>query len=118
MPNDSSCEKSKIKSESDHFQTHFYLADVRDLPMPDFLKPFGQKPKPKDKVALKRSIHQQDDGTIFAICATGTSTKDSLLSWVRLLQKNGNPNLENVPVLFKFKSHVNDKALVVAKNDT
>lgn len=84
--------------------------------MPSFLNPFGTQPKPKDKVALKRSIHQQDDGTIFAICATGTSTKDSLLSWVRLLEKQGNPNLANVPILFKFKSPVNDKALVVVNN--
>lgn len=81
--------------------------------MPLFLNPFGEKPQPKNKLALKRSIHQQDDGTIFAICATGTSTKDSLLSWVRLLEKHGNPNLANVSVLFKFKSPVNDKALVV-----
>lgn len=85
--------------------------------MPAFLNPFGQKPKPKNKVALKRSIHQQDDGTIYAICATGTSTKDSLLSWVRLLEQHGNPNLANIPVLFKFKSPVNDKALVVLNDN-
>lgn len=82
--------------------------------MPAFLNVFGEnKEKPaKDKIALKRSIHQQDDGTIYAICATGTSTKDSLLSWIRLLEKNGNPVLSEIPVLFKFKSDVNDKALV------
>uniref|UniRef100_A0A905AUS3 ECSIT C-terminal domain-containing protein n=1 Tax=Glossina morsitans morsitans TaxID=37546 RepID=A0A905AUS3_GLOMM len=43
-----------------------------------------------------RSVHQQDDGTICAICATGTSTKDSLLSWIRLLEANGNPVLSQI----------------------
>lgn len=60
-----------------------------------------------------RSIHQQDDGTIYAICATGTSTKDSLLSWIRLLETNGNPSLAHIPVLFKFRAPVDDKSLVV-----
>lgn len=82
--------------------------------MPEFLNAFGKKKEKqlRDKIALKRSIHQQDDGTIYAICATGTSTKDSLLSWIRLLETHGNPVLAEIPVLFKFKSNVNDKALV------
>lgn len=62
----------------------------------------------KEKIAIKQSIHQQDDGTIYAICATGTSTKDSLLSWVRLLEKT-NPILTQKPVLFKFISNVDDQ---------
>lgn len=81
--------------------------------MPDFLK--FLKPS-ENRIAVKkpkRSIHQQDDGTIYAICATGTSTKDSLLSWIRLLEINGNSSLSHIPVLFKFRSAVNDKALVV-----
>lgn len=65
-----------------------------------------------------RSIHQQDDGTIYAICATGTSTKDSLLSWIRLLEKNGNPRLAYTPVLFTFRAPVDDRALVVVNNQT
>ena len=35
----------------------------------------------------------QEDGTILGCCATGTSTKDSLLSWVRFLQRQ-NPDLQ------------------------
>lgn len=31
--------------------------------------------------------HEQEDGVYYAICATGTSSKDSLLSWIRCLQK-------------------------------
>lgn len=57
-----------------------------------------------------RSVHEQDDGIIYAVCVTGTSSKDSLLSWVRLLQKNGNPILGEVPVLFRFKT--GDRSLV------
>ena len=45
--------------------------------------------------------HEQEDGTILAVCATGTSSKDSLLSWVRLLQME-NPDLENIPILFSL----------------
>jgi len=45
-----------------------------------------------------------------AICATGTSTKDSLLSWIRLLEVNGNPSIGEVPVLFRFRSEVPAKA--------
>lgn len=81
--------------------------------MPQFLKFFS--PTEKEVVVRKpsRSLHQQDDGTIYAICATGTSTKDSLLSWIRLLETNGNPRLAHIPVLFKFRAPVDDKSLVV-----
>lgn len=84
--------------------------DVSEIPMPNILKRFASsKDATKNKVALKRSVHQQDDGTIYAICATGTSTKDSLLSWIRLLEVNGNPNLARTPVLFRFVSKVEDQ---------
>lgn len=86
------------------------------MEVPQFLKFFS--PAEKEVVVKKplRSIHQQDDGTIYAICATGTSTKDSLLSWVRLLETNGNPRLAHIPVLFKFRAPVEDKSLVVVNN--
>ncbi|XP_055617891.1 evolutionarily conserved signaling intermediate in Toll pathway, mitochondrial [Toxorhynchites rutilus septentrionalis] len=72
----------------------------------------------KNKVGFKRSVHEQDDGTIFAICCTGSSTKDSLLSWVRLLQKHGNPYLAQMPVLFRFTSPVPDQLKVAAPDDS
>ena len=31
-------------------------------------------------------MHEQEDGTILAVCATGSSSRDSLLSWVRKLE--------------------------------
>lgn len=72
------------------------------------------RPQP-NKLTLKRSIHDQDDGVIYAVCCTGVSTKDSLLSWVRLLQKDDNPNLENLAILFKFKSPKEKDLVVVTK---
>ena len=49
------------------------------------------------------NVHEQVDGTILGCCATGTSSKDSLLSWVRFLQRD-NPDLENIPILFTLNS--------------
>lgn len=50
----------------------------------NFSVPFFDKPPPKksDKVAMKKTVHEQEDGTILAVAATGTSSKNSLLSWV------------------------------------
>jgi signaling intermediate in Toll pathway protein len=48
------------------------------------------------------SVHEQEDGTILACCATGTSSKDSLLSWIRLLEKEI-PNMNHLQILFNLK---------------
>ncbi|XP_031849443.1 evolutionarily conserved signaling intermediate in Toll pathway, mitochondrial [Nomia melanderi] len=47
--------------------------------------------------------HEQDDGVYYAMCITGTSSKDSLLSWIRCLQIK-NPVLHKIPITFKIKS--------------
>ncbi|EZA62739.1 hypothetical protein DMN91_007686 [Ooceraea biroi] len=57
------------------------------------------------------TVHEQSDGTYFAVCATGTSTKDSLLSWIRCLQKR-NPVLISIPVVFKLSSSTKDKMFI------
>ena len=49
------------------------------------------------------NIHEQEDGTILACCATGTSSKDSLLSWIRFMQRD-NPDMEGIPILFTLSS--------------
>lgn len=49
----------------------------------------------------ERTIHEQDDGTILAMCVTGTSTKESLVTWIRCLQRT-NPALEQIPIVFKL----------------
>lgn len=90
--------------------TSCYFLDVADINVPLFGRPSVKKQYQVGKV---RSVHQQDDGTIFAICATGTSTKDSLLSWIRLLEANGNPALGEIPVLFRFHSKVGEKAIQI-----
>ncbi|OQR66670.1 evolutionarily conserved signaling intermediate in Toll pathway [Tropilaelaps mercedesae] len=62
---------------------------------------FGEKPKPSHDLSLLPSVHEQTDATIYAVCSTGTSSRDSLLSWLRLLQ-NTNPCLGRLPVVFKL----------------
>lgn len=84
------------------------FSDVGNLKLSEY----GWTKSKKKEIAIKRSLHEQRDGTIYAICATGTSTKDSLLSWIRLLERNGNPCLEQIPVLFKFRSPVAENQLV------
>lgn len=86
------------------------------MQIPNFLKFMSPKEKQVEVRKPNRSIHQQDDGTIYGICATGTSTKDSLLSWIRLLELNGNPSLAQIPVLFAFSTPVDDRSLVVLNN--
>lgn len=50
------------------------------------------------------SVHEQEDGVIYSVCATGTSSKDSLLSWIRHLEIDGNPILAKVPIVFTLRS--------------
>lgn len=57
----------------------------------------------KKEIVPAPTVHEQNDGTYFAMCATGTSTKDSLLSWIRCLQKQ-NPILNVIPIVFKVAS--------------
>ncbi|KYN44306.1 Evolutionarily conserved signaling intermediate in Toll pathway, mitochondrial [Trachymyrmex septentrionalis] len=60
------------------------------------------------EIILPPTIHEQNDGTYFAMCATGTSTKDSLLSWIRCLQEK-NPVLTVIPVVFKLMSSTREQ---------
>lgn len=59
------------------------------LVISNFRVPFFDKPIPKksDKIAKKKTVHEQEDGTILAVAATGTSSKNSLLSWVLIFNK-------------------------------
>lgn len=75
------------------------LDDVSNLS----LHMFGL-PKPAGELLMSPStVHEQDDGTVMAMCATGTSSKDSLLSWIRFLQRT-NPKLSEIPVVFTLRS--------------
>ncbi|XP_043594572.1 evolutionarily conserved signaling intermediate in Toll pathway, mitochondrial [Bombus pyrosoma] len=65
----------------------------------------------KHNFKIPVTIHEQEDGVYYAMCATGTSSKDSLLSWIRCLQKT-NPILEKIPVTFKLKSITNEELYI------
>lgn len=67
---------------------------------------FGEKAEPSQDLSLLPTVHEQSDSTIFAVCSTGTSSRDSLLSWLRLLQKT-NPCLETLPVVFQLLAPTN-----------
>lgn len=82
------------------------LADVSDIKLP-FWKTGRER---SSAVATETTPHEQEDGTIYAVCATGTSSRDSLLSWVRSLEKD-NEVLARIPVLFTLKSPIGDVAL-------
>jgi len=60
----------------------------------------------ENEVAPYPSVHEQEDGCILAVCATGSSSKDSLVSWIRFLQDT-NPRLgKDVSVLFTLRSPI------------
>ncbi|XP_066153021.1 evolutionarily conserved signaling intermediate in Toll pathway, mitochondrial [Euwallacea fornicatus] len=65
---------------------------------------FNFKPPIKNVLKAIPSVHEQEDGVIYALCATGTSSKDSLLSWIRHLELDGNPALTELSIVFKLKS--------------
>ncbi|GFT69529.1 evolutionarily conserved signaling intermediate in Toll pathway, mitochondrial [Nephila pilipes] len=72
--------------------------DISNLP----LYMFGD-PKPKSLTLKPKSVHEQEDATILGMCCTGTSSKDSVLSWIRFLRKS-NPKLDQISVLLKIRS--------------
>lgn len=78
----------------------------------------GQLEEEEEKeISKPRTVHEQDDGTILAIGATGTSSRDSLLSWIRLLQER-NPKLAEIPVLFTQASPIGTVMTVDTEHET
>ncbi|GLV45109.1 ECSIT [Carabus blaptoides fortunei] len=73
--------------------------DVSHIKVPSF-----EIPQAESVVSKVPTLHEQEDGIILAICATGTSSRDSLLSWVRHLEKTGNHILSKAPVVFSVQS--------------
>ncbi|VVC33258.1 Hypothetical protein CINCED_3A018933 [Cinara cedri] len=82
-----------------------------------FHVPFFDQPKISNKVAKKKTVHEQEDGTILAVAATGTSSKNSLLSWIRFLEKDGNPRLTKIPILFTSRSPLGNIEPLVELNE-
>ena len=77
--------------------------DIDDVENVGRLWMYGEKDPKLEGLLPEPNDHEQEDGTILAVCATGTSSRDSLLSWVRFLQRD-NPDMENIPVLFTLHS--------------
>lgn len=93
----------------------FIINILSVLEVNDCVKPKGgiwSKPE-KGAIAEKTSVHQQEDGILLAVCATGTSSRDSLLSWLRSLQPT-NPCLAKIPVLFRLSGSSPDLQDVAA----
>lgn len=91
--------------------TKMFFTDVSNIKVPLFnIAP------PKKHLVIYPSVHEQEDGIIFALCATGTSSKDSLLSWIRHLEKDDNPALGSIPVVFTLKS--GEKEVTVAQEES
>lgn len=52
------------------------------------------------------TVHEQEDGIILGVCCTGTSSRDSIVSWIRFLEET-NPRLgRDISVLFTLKSPI------------
>ncbi|XP_067673383.1 evolutionarily conserved signaling intermediate in Toll pathway, mitochondrial-like [Haliotis asinina] len=77
--------KEEKKEEEDLFNWQGYDSEERGDLLPEW------------------SMHQQEDGTVMAMCITGSASKDSLVTWVRYLQRT-NPMLEHIPVVFKLRT--------------
>lgn len=53
-----------------------------------------------------QTVHEQEDGVILGVCCTGTSSRDSVVSWIRFLEQT-NPRLgKDLSVLFTLKSPI------------
>ncbi|KAK6169132.1 hypothetical protein SNE40_020242 [Patella caerulea] len=61
-----------------------------------------EEEKPKS-VSNALSIHEQPDGTVLGMCITGTSSKNSIVTWIRYLQQT-NPKLEKIPIVFQMRT--------------
>ncbi|ESO07253.1 hypothetical protein HELRODRAFT_76513, partial [Helobdella robusta] len=103
-----------LKFQAD-FQPHDYKQATEKREMN--LYTFDKEPSEHNKsLVLPPSIHEQEDGTTLAMCLTGTSSKDSLASWIKFLERS-NPSLSNIPVLLMLKSATNELEVIRKNNN-
>ena len=82
----------------------------------DWKSPFIKGSNPKEsQLAVAPTIHEQSDGTILAMCITGTGSRDSLVSWLTYLQEVC-PNLSEIPVVFRIRTP--EKGLKVIESES
>lgn len=90
------------------------LQSAVDLSISDtFQWSLFEEERPKS-IVIPPSVHEQEDGTVLAMCITGTSSKDSLASWIRFLEKK-NPKLSEIPVLFLLRTPESEVTVVDEK---
>lgn len=90
------------------------LQSAVDLSISDtFQWSLFEEERPKS-IVIPPSVHEQEDGTVLAMCITGTSSKDSLASWIRFLEKK-NPMLSEIPVLFLLRTPESEVTVVDEK---
>ncbi|ODM95421.1 Evolutionarily conserved signaling intermediate in Toll pathway, mitochondrial [Orchesella cincta] len=59
-----------------------------------------------DALETVPTVHEQEDGVILGVCCTGSSSRDSVVSWIRFLEQT-NPRLgKDISVLFTLKSPI------------
>jgi signaling intermediate in Toll pathway protein len=73
--------------------------------------PFGNPYKKEFAVSKKPelSAYEMADGVVYAVCCTGTNTKDSLYYWTKILERKA-PILKKTPIVFRIKSKPSDLA--------
>ncbi|XP_060082334.1 evolutionarily conserved signaling intermediate in Toll pathway, mitochondrial-like [Ylistrum balloti] len=97
--------------KSDQGRPHTPAGDVDDDSEVDWsgLNPYFTENEEDCSIFVSPSIHSQDTGIVMATCVTGTTSRDSVVTWVRYLQKT-NPKLEHIPILFSIKTHTGQVA--------
>lgn len=66
----------------------------------DFVTPLEEEEQ--TAIVPKKSVHEQEDGTVYGMCITSDSSKESVQDWIQFLQTK-NPALEHIPVLFRIR---------------
>ncbi|XP_014291330.1 evolutionarily conserved signaling intermediate in Toll pathway, mitochondrial isoform X2 [Halyomorpha halys] len=56
-----------------------------------------------------RTVHEEDNAVVLGVACSGTSTPDSVLSWIRALS-NACPRLQQLQILFRVSHSVRDQA--------
>jgi signaling intermediate in Toll pathway protein len=85
--------------------------DVSQLPVVYFDPKDGERQCPVEK-----SVHEQEDGTVMAICVTETSSPASLSAWLYFLQQT-NPALEKLNIVFALKQMPVETHMVPTDNE-
>ena len=63
------------------------------------------------------SPYEMTDGNVYAICCSGTASKQSMISWTKLLEKT-NESLKELLIVYRVKEKEKPSALVQTKSDS